>query len=102
MGRPLRRRGSGVGAAADAGNVFWNQGFYADPCAPRIDTAHTHGTGCTLASAIATGLAAGLPLPDSVARAIRFVRLALERAPGLGHGHGPMGQQFVTEFQCPA
>ncbi|MDB5696321.1 MAG: Hydroxymethylpyrimidine/phosphomethylpyrimidine kinase [Sphingomonas bacterium] len=65
----------------------------------RIDTPHTHGTGCTLASAIATGLGAGLDLPAAVGRAIGFVRASLERAPGLGHGHGPMGQQFVTEFR---
>ena len=66
---------------------------------PRIHTAHTHGTGCTLASAIATGLGAGMSLPDAIGRAIAFVRASLERAPGLGHGHGPMGQQFATEFR---
>jgi hydroxymethylpyrimidine/phosphomethylpyrimidine kinase len=58
---------------------------------PRIDTPHTHGTGCTLASGIATGLAAGLPLADAIGRAIDFVRAALAHAPGLGAGHGPMG-----------
>lgn len=58
---------------------------------PRIATASSHGTGCTLASGIATGLAQGMALPDAVARAIRFVRAALLAAPGLGHGHGPMG-----------
>lgn len=57
----------------------------------RIDTIHTHGTGCTLASAIATGLAQGMPLPDAIARARSYVRTALSRAPGLGKGHGPMG-----------
>lgn len=63
--------------------------------APRIDTLHSHGTGCTLASAIATGLAQGMPLEPAIARARDFVRLALLDAPGLGTGHGPMGQQFV-------
>ena len=67
---------------------------------PRIDTPHTHGTGCTLASAIATGLGAGLHLPEATERAIAFVRRSIERAPGLGHGHGPMGQQFVKGFAC--
>lgn len=57
----------------------------------RIDTLHTHGTGCTMASAIATGLGQGMNLIDSVARAHAYVRAALERAPGLGAGHGPMG-----------
>ncbi|WP_295560087.1 bifunctional hydroxymethylpyrimidine kinase/phosphomethylpyrimidine kinase [uncultured Sphingomonas sp.] len=62
---------------------------------PRIDTRHSHGTGCTLASAIATGLAAGLPLDAAVARGIGFVRIALHEAPGLGAGHGPMGHARV-------
>lgn len=58
---------------------------------PRLDTRHTHGTGCTLASAIATGLGQGLLLDDAVGRAVAFVRAALAHAPGLGGGHGPMG-----------
>ena len=62
---------------------------------PRIETRHMHGTGCTLASAIATGLGAGLSLADAVRRARLFVRLALREAPGLGAGHGPMGHQAV-------
>ena len=57
---------------------------------PRIDTRHTHGTGCTLASACATGLAQGLPLTDAVARAWAYVAEAIRRAPGLGAGHGPL------------
>lgn len=61
----------------------------------RIDTPHTHGTGCTLASAIATFLAYGYPLPAAIARARQFVRLALHDAPGLGGGHGPMGHHKV-------
>jgi hydroxymethylpyrimidine/phosphomethylpyrimidine kinase len=62
---------------------------------PRIDTRHTHGTGCTLSSAIAAGLGAGLSLVDAVARARLFVRIALREAPGFGAGHGPMGHQAV-------
>ncbi len=62
---------------------------------PRIETTSTHGTGCTLASAIATGLGQGLPLVDSINRARQFVRAALLAAPGLGSGHGPMGHQSV-------
>ena len=57
---------------------------------PRIETPHTHGTGCTLASALATGLAQGLALGHAVARARAFVHQALRRAPGLGAGHGPL------------
>ncbi|RST30774.1 bifunctional hydroxymethylpyrimidine kinase/phosphomethylpyrimidine kinase [Sphingomonas ginkgonis] len=61
----------------------------------RIETEHNHGTGCTLASAIATNLAAGMSLPKAVGRAREFVRVALREAPGLGQGHGPMGQGRV-------
>ena len=56
----------------------------------RIETRHTHGTGCTLASACAAGLAQGLPLTEAVARAWAYVHEALLRAPGFGRGHGPL------------
>ncbi len=66
----------------------------------RIDTPHTHGTGCTLASAIATGIAQGLPLPAAVARARAYVIEAIARAPGYGHGHGPLDHAHtVTDFE---
>ena len=61
----------------------------------RIDTTSTHGTGCTLASAIALFLGQGASLSDAVARAREFVRIALHEAPGLGGGHGPIGQSAV-------
>lgn len=61
----------------------------------RIDTSSTHGTGCTLASAIALFLAQGSILSDAVARAREFVRVALHEAPGLGTGNGPIGQASV-------
>jgi hydroxymethylpyrimidine/phosphomethylpyrimidine kinase len=57
----------------------------------RIDTRHSHGTGCTLSSAIATRLALGDALPDAIAVARAYVRAALLAAPGLGQGSGPMG-----------
>jgi hydroxymethylpyrimidine/phosphomethylpyrimidine kinase len=56
----------------------------------RIESRHTHGTGCTLASACATGLAQGLPLTDAVARAWDYVHEAIVQAPGFGAGHGPL------------
>lgn len=56
----------------------------------RMETRHTHGTGCTLASACAAGLAQGLPLIEAVARAWNYVHEAMLRAPGLGAGHGPL------------
>ncbi|HEY1932002.1 MAG TPA: bifunctional hydroxymethylpyrimidine kinase/phosphomethylpyrimidine kinase [Acetobacteraceae bacterium] len=58
--------------------------------APRIDTRHTHGTGCTMASAVATGLAQGMSLRDAVVRARAYVRAAIASAPGFGSGHGPL------------
>ena len=58
---------------------------------PRIQTRHHHGTGCTLSSAIATGLGAGMSLHDAIAQGQAYVRATLEAAPGLGAGHGPMG-----------
>ena len=63
--------------------------------AERIATRHTHGTGCTLASAIATGLGAGLSLEEAVTRGRHFVRAALLAAPGFGAGHGPLGHEAV-------
>lgn len=57
---------------------------------PRIATRHTHGTGCTLASAVATGLAQGLDLRAAVMRARAYVLEAIRTAPGFGHGHGPL------------
>ena len=65
----------------------------------RIDTTSTHGTGCTLASALACGLGQGMSVVEAFERAVSFVRMALIEAPGLGQGHGPMGHQFVTDFQ---
>jgi hydroxymethylpyrimidine/phosphomethylpyrimidine kinase len=57
---------------------------------PRQHTRHTHGTGCTLASACAAGLAQGLPLAEAVGRAWAYVAEAIRHAPGLGAGAGPL------------
>jgi len=64
---------------------------------PRIATRHTHGTGCTLASAIACGIAQGMPLREAVLRARAYVRAAILAAPGLGHGHGPLGHGVTVD-----
>lgn len=68
-------------ATAEATEVF---------AAPRIASRHTHGTGCTMASAVATGLAQGMSLRDAVVRARDYVRRAIAAAPGFGAGHGPL------------
>src|SRR4051812_5677458 len=62
---------------------------------PRIDTKSTHGTGCTLASAIACGVAHGFTLRDAVQRAEDYVVEAIRTAPGLGRGHGPLNHGHV-------
>lgn len=58
--------------------------------AVRVITRHTHGTGCTLAAAVAAGLAQGVALGDAVLRAQSYVRAAILSAPGFGAGHGPL------------
>jgi hydroxymethylpyrimidine/phosphomethylpyrimidine kinase len=64
----------------------------------RFDTRSTHGTGCTLASALACRLGQGFPVEKAFADAIRFVRIAIIMAPGLGEGHGPLGHAEVRDF----
>lgn len=63
---------------------------------PRLNTPHTHGTGCTLASAIATGLAQKYDLPQAVTRGRAYVKKAIENAPRLGKGHGPLGHAHTV------
>ncbi|MDA0241067.1 MAG: bifunctional hydroxymethylpyrimidine kinase/phosphomethylpyrimidine kinase [Proteobacteria bacterium] len=63
---------------------------------PRIDTKHTHGTGCTLASAIAAGIAQDMPLKDAVERARAYVLEAIRTAPGYGGGHGPLNHAHTV------
>jgi hydroxymethylpyrimidine/phosphomethylpyrimidine kinase len=65
----------------------------------RFETSDTHGTGCTLASALACGLGAGLTLQQAFEQAVRFVRIAILEAPGFGAGRGPIGHQAVTDFR---
>ena len=67
-------------------DVLWSGGEFMTFEAPRQHTRHTHGTGCTLATAIACGLAQRLPLKDAVARAHAYVQEAIRTAPGLGSG----------------
>ena len=62
----------------------------------RIPSRSTHGTGCTLASAIAAGLAQKMSLRDAVARARAYVRQAIEAAPGYGQGHGPLNHAVTV------
>ena len=71
-------------------DLLWLDGKARKFSAPRIKTTSTHGTGCTLSAAISALLALGRPLGDAVAEAKAFVTRAIETAPGLGHGKGPL------------
>ena len=74
----------------DATDLLFDGVEWTEFPAPRIDTRHTHGTGCTYSAAITAGLAAGLDLRDAVAQAKRFIHAAILTNPGLGHGCGPV------------
>ncbi|NQW12244.1 MAG: bifunctional hydroxymethylpyrimidine kinase/phosphomethylpyrimidine kinase [Alphaproteobacteria bacterium] len=67
---------------------------------PRYVTPHTHGTGCTLASAIACGLSQGMALADAVRRARGYVATAIRTAPGLGGGHGPLNHSHTVRLNA--
>jgi hydroxymethylpyrimidine/phosphomethylpyrimidine kinase len=69
--------------------LFDGHGFH-EFRAPRVDSRHTHGTGCTFASAVAAGLALGRDLPDAARRAQRYVGGAIAHALAIGHGRGPL------------
>lgn len=87
----------GHGEGATVRDTLWCDGEFTDFEVPRQATMHTHGTGCTLATAIACGLAQGRALPDAVARAHAYVQAAIKAAPGLGKGHGPLGHITLSE-----
>jgi len=75
------------GAATD---VLYASGAWREFTAPRVETRHTHGTGCTYSAAVAAGLARGNPLEDAVARAKEYITNAIRTAPALGRGRGPL------------
>lgn len=82
--------------------LIWPSGTLREYRAARIDTVHTHGTGCTLASALACRLGQGYPIGEAFDDAVRFVRAAILSAPGLGQGQGqgPLGQQNIDGFRA--
>jgi len=81
------------GPAVDV--LFDGTGFHEFP-APRIDTPHTHGTGCTYSAAIAAALALDAPLVEAVSRAKAFITEAIRTAPGLGSGSGPVNHHAAV------
>lgn len=85
------------------GNVITDQllspnGSVQEMQGKRFDTDDTHGTGCTLASALTCRLGQGMAIDKAFTDAIRFVRMAIMMAPGLGQGHGPLGHPEVRDF----
>lgn len=74
----------------DALDILYHDGAFTEFRAPRIDTRHTHGTGCTYSAAITAFLALGFPMLDAVTRAKRFVDAAIRTNPGIGAGSGPL------------
>jgi hydroxymethylpyrimidine/phosphomethylpyrimidine kinase len=77
-------------------DLLWRDGRIERFESPRIESRHTHGTGCTLASAIAAGLAQGLELAAAVRRARDYVHRAIVGAPGFGAGHGPLDHSHTV------
>ncbi|WP_378943360.1 bifunctional hydroxymethylpyrimidine kinase/phosphomethylpyrimidine kinase [Paracoccus sp. R86501] len=82
----------GHAEGAECLDLLMTPGGVVELTAPRHPTRNTHGTGCTLSAAIAAGMAQGLPLPDAVAMAHRYLQGAIRAADMLsvGHGHGPV------------
>ena len=85
----------GHGDGAMVRDVLAEDGALTPFVAPRQETRHTHGTGCTLATAIACGLAEKLSLPEAVRRAQAYVQQAIRTAPGLGGGRGPLNHECI-------
>jgi hydroxymethylpyrimidine/phosphomethylpyrimidine kinase len=80
-----------------AADVLFDGSEFHEFAAARIDTRHTHGTGCTYSAAITAELACGRPLVAAVARAKRFITEAIRTNPGLGHGCGPVNHHAACE-----
>ncbi len=81
----------------DALDVLWTGGEFHEYRSARIETAHTHGTGCTTSAAITAALALGCELPEAVARAKRYITEAIRTNPGLGEGSGPVNHHAAAE-----
>jgi hydroxymethylpyrimidine/phosphomethylpyrimidine kinase len=76
--------------AGDAVDVLFHRGEWTEFTSPRIETRHTHGTGCTFSAAITASLASGHDLAESIRRAKRYITAAIGNNPGLGEGAGPL------------
>lgn len=80
-------------------DIYFDGSNFEELRAERIQTQHTHGTGCTFSAAITGFLAGGLSVSDAVLGAKRYVTEAIRHAPGLGHGHGPIDHFWLWQQQ---
>ena len=78
---------------SEAVDLLYDGAEFLRLAAPRVETQHTHGTGCTYAAALTALLARGEPLAAAAREAKDFITRAIQSAPGLGHGHGPVNHQ---------
>jgi hydroxymethylpyrimidine/phosphomethylpyrimidine kinase len=78
------------GEAIEAIDILYYRGAWTEFASPRIETRHTHGTGCTLSAAITASLASGHDLLEAVRRAKRYITAAIRNNPELGSGSGPL------------
>lgn len=100
FGCPILAKGGHLPSEDIVDLLVGTEGIVARWADPRIRSTSTHGTGCTLASAIATGLGAGMDAVAAIGRARHYVRAAIAAAPGFGAGHGPMGHALgVVPFE---
>ena len=84
----------------DAIDILFHEGKWLEFSAPRIDTRHTHGTGCTYSAAITASLASGDDLPTAVGRAKRYITAAIISNPGLGAGSGPVNHHAAVPLEA--
>ena len=90
LNRPEPHRDQHGARTVQDRDLFYDGAEFVRLAAPRIDTPHTHGTGCTYSAAITALLARGETLVDAVRQAKDFISRAIASAPGLGHGRGPV------------
>lgn len=79
--------------------IFFRNGSSFQIQSKRIDTRHTHGTGCTFSAAITAFLGRDYPIKDSIIEAKKFVQMAIEKPLNIGHGHGPTNHFAYQEFK---
>lgn len=82
-------------------DIYFDGSRFIELRAQRIQTRHTHGTGCTFSAAIAAFMARGLPVDSAVADAKNYITGAIGAAPGIGKGHGPVGHFWQWEQREP-